>query len=543
MAAKYLRHFPKPLLDDLVAGRWLPIVGAGMSLNAYVASGKRPPLWTDLGKQLEKDIADFSSNSPIDAISAYEHEFGRSKLVERLIDILLIREASPGIAHKEFCSIPFDIVCTTNFDFLLEKQYDLTPRYVYPVVDEDQLSVDASQTGTLLLKIHGDVQHPTRMVLSEADYDGFLTNFPLLATYFSNLLITKTAVLIGYSLEDADFRQIWHVVTQRLGKSRRNAYVILIGAKSSDIARYNRRGVKVIDLPGSKKNYGAILATVFAELREYIRDNILQISTVTEEEPLREIQLPRTSSSRLCYFSMPANLLSYYKEHVFPAVESAGLVPLSSDDVLTPGSSIVAKVDALIDRATVMVIDLSSDQTKAEFDTALAKLKSGHDEQFRLIVVASRGQTIQEGIGSVEIVYRDDLWSIDPENFVQELLLKLDHNSNQRLYSSLMESHRLFDIGAHKAAVISAIILLESTLRKVLNLKQWDRTRRPMSLRNLVRRAVEAQIISSDYQSQIDRWITIRNEIVHTDMSISPNEARRIVNGVEQLVANILNQY
>ena len=27
---KYLGSFPKPLLDDLVAGRWLPVIGAGV---------------------------------------------------------------------------------------------------------------------------------------------------------------------------------------------------------------------------------------------------------------------------------------------------------------------------------------------------------------------------------------------------------------------------------------------------------------------------------------------------------------------------------
>jgi hypothetical protein len=36
MAAKHISKFPKPLLDDLVAGRWLPIVGAGFSRNAVL---------------------------------------------------------------------------------------------------------------------------------------------------------------------------------------------------------------------------------------------------------------------------------------------------------------------------------------------------------------------------------------------------------------------------------------------------------------------------------------------------------------------------
>jgi hypothetical protein len=41
--SQYLKYFPKPLLNDLVAGRWLPVVGAGMSRNAVVNPGQQEP--------------------------------------------------------------------------------------------------------------------------------------------------------------------------------------------------------------------------------------------------------------------------------------------------------------------------------------------------------------------------------------------------------------------------------------------------------------------------------------------------------------------
>lgn len=79
---KYLQYFPKPLLDDLVRGRWLPVVGAGMSMNAKLRNGDVMPLWGQLGKSFEADLADFSATGPVDAMSAYEHDFGRARLVE-----------------------------------------------------------------------------------------------------------------------------------------------------------------------------------------------------------------------------------------------------------------------------------------------------------------------------------------------------------------------------------------------------------------------------------------------------------------------------
>ena len=120
MTINYLKYFPKPLLDDLIESRWLPVVGAGMSKNADLPPGRNMPLWNELGKLIAEHIPDYTYFNALDALSAYEHEFGRPKLIERLSELLLVNEARPGTVHRSFCSIPFDVVCTTNFDFLLE---------------------------------------------------------------------------------------------------------------------------------------------------------------------------------------------------------------------------------------------------------------------------------------------------------------------------------------------------------------------------------------------------------------------------------------
>src|SRR5260370_19151155 len=250
MTQKYLTQFPKPLLDELVEGRWLPVVGAGMSRNAVVPAGKKIPLWEDLGRSLAADMRDYDYTTPLDAISAFSQQFARAKLVERLSDLLLVDRAKPGNVHKAFCSIKFPIVCTTNFDFLLEKQYDLNPRYCRPVMYEQQLSVANRGPGVQLLKLHGDVHHPERLIATEDDYVGFLQQYPFIATYLANLLITKTAVLIGFSLDDPDFRQVFRLISDRLGKSRSPAYAIRVGSSSQEIARFERGGVKVINIPG-----------------------------------------------------------------------------------------------------------------------------------------------------------------------------------------------------------------------------------------------------------------------------------------------------
>jgi hypothetical protein len=541
VAAKYLSYFPKPVLDDLIAGKWLPVIGAGMSLNATISRGRKMPLWAGMGKQLTDELSDFSTTSILDGISAYEHEFGRARLIERLSDILFIKEAQPGDVHKEFCTIPFDIVCTTNFDFLLERQYDLTPRYVYPVVDEEQLSINASNAGTLLLKLHGDLRHPSRLIVSEADYDGFLASYPLLATYLANQLITKTAIFIGYSLDDPDFRQIWHVVTQRLGKTRRMAYTLAVNAKPADIARFERRGVKVINLPGTREKYGEVLATTFRELREYVRDNVIAASTVTEEQPLRELLLPRDAATRLCFFSLPLDLLPFYRERVFPVVEQAGFVPVTADDVITPGDNISAKLDALIDRASVMVVEVSSDWTMAEFRMGIARLNAlGKDpaqqKPFQLIVVVNDIDKVPVSIHSLQVLRRPNLLSEGIEGFIADLGGTLRTVAEATGVERQAEPRRLFEAREYRASIISAMTLLESKLRERFNKVPWQQARRPFSMRALMDQALEQQIVTRDVRDKIEVWMRVRNEVVHSSMVVSKAQAKEIVDGVLALI-------
>ncbi|MCC2506189.1 hypothetical protein [Bacillus cereus] len=118
---KYIQFIPKPLLEDILNNQCIPIIGAGFSLNCELPEGKVMPLWEDLGKSFSEDLIDYPYSNALDATSAYSFEYSRSKLVEKLSRLLFVTESKPGNVHKSFCRIPFDIVCTTNFDFYWKK--------------------------------------------------------------------------------------------------------------------------------------------------------------------------------------------------------------------------------------------------------------------------------------------------------------------------------------------------------------------------------------------------------------------------------------
>ena len=189
-----------------------------------------------------------------DPISDYCHKFGKAKVVEQLRTILHIGKINVSPTHLAFADLPFDIIITTNFDFLLEMAYEQRSRQYIPILGEDQLSISKLSSDnniTTILKIHGDLNHPNKMVITEEDYDSYITNHPLMSTYIANLLITRTPLFIGYSLDDPDFRGIWQIVKSRLGNLQRYAYALSNQLNNTKITKFERRGINLIVIGSS----------------------------------------------------------------------------------------------------------------------------------------------------------------------------------------------------------------------------------------------------------------------------------------------------
>jgi len=531
MQTKYISCFPKPLLADLIEGHWLPVVGAGLSRNAIVPVGKAMPLWEDMGRTLADEMSDYPYSGPLDAISAYSHEYSRTRLIERLSALLLIGQARPSEVHRAFCLIPFDIVCTTNFDFLLERQYEAGPRHCRVVIDEDQLTISARNTEISLLKLHGDLHHPQRLVVTEEDYDRFLVRYPLLATYLANLLITKTAILIGYSLDDPDFRQIWQVIGERLGRHRRFAYAIMVDARAAEISRFDRRGVKVINLPGARSKYPEVLAAAFSELREYLTSNVIHASQITEEDSLKELSLPREAMTRLCFFAVPFSLHPFYKDRVFPIVQRFGFVPITADEVISPGDYIAAKIEALIERASVVVVDATSPATMAEMRIALEK-----DKSKRLLVISEERVDIPLDLQNIQYILRPAKPSIEAGRFLEQISTWFEALAADVKPMLSEEPNRLLELKEYRAAVVSAITLLEITLKSHFD-KAPEPSGKPVSVSRLLNWAADSHLIDAKIIEKIKSWLNLRNMVVHSQQPVSSKHARDVVNGVTEILS------
>lgn len=525
---KYIKLFPKPLLEELVEGRWLPIVGAGLSRNAVLPDGGTLPLWDGLGRSIA-EMAGSSYVNPIDAISAYEHIFERRELIKRLSRELRVEDAAPGPSQTAFARLPFDRVVTTNIEFLLERAYEAVGRRCEVIISEDQLALRALRASTSLVKLHGDLRHPDRLVVTESDYDAFLSRNPVMATHVSSLLIERTPVLIGYSLDDPDFRQLQATLRERLGRLLPGAYVITVGLGRAATARYERRGVRVIDLPGRTKDYGEILRAAFVELEEYWGGRVLDRVRFTEEPPLEEVRSkPEGHDTRLCFFSIPLRLLPFYKSEVFPLAERAGLVPVSGFDVETGAGNSVAAVSALLERSNYAVVDVGDGAGSTELGMATQTI----EHKNLLVVTAAEGLSIAPD-PVFHLVRRPEPMDAEAETFFGELDAWFQARGSAS--ESGLDARALLDVKQWSAVVIAAVAEMEVLLQRFV-VDERDPSGRQMRRWGPWQYLREGNLgIDSSLVHRLQELIALRNQIVHARGGASQRQAEAAVADLEEL--------
>lgn len=525
--SQYLQYIPKTLQEDFINDNVIPIVGAGFSKNATIPSGITMPDWNQLGQLVASYIMDYEYTNALDALSIFESEYSRIKLIELLSKELHIHEIQPSPTYMAFCDIFFDIICTTNFDFLLDETLQLSKRPVSIIVSEEKLSINMKNS-TKLIKLHGDFNHPNNMVITEKDYDLFLDNNKLLATYISNLFITKTLFLVGYSFDDNDTRNLWQIINSRLGSLKKLAYCVMVDASRTEIARFERRNIKVINLPGKKENYPHILRDFFIEIKGLIAQKSTQLFQTTDNKLKEELILP-DEINRLCYIAAPHQKLSQLKEIIFPLLSTYSITPITLDEILYPSDNWLVKSELLIQKANLALVDLTHNNPNVvwELTTLLKNNKY-------LILIAKEGSMIDIQIKEQPIIYYK---TIDDENFLNKIHSCINNYIKNFPFDGIEESIRLFNKKEYNAAAISAFRYLEEAIRR-LDIK-LDYYSRQYSFRMMLQTLYKKELIHNTSFDEIEEYTSLRNKLVHTNITISKTQATNVITFVQNIINEI----
>jgi hypothetical protein len=138
-----------------------------------------------------------------------------------------------------------------------------------------------------------------------------------------------------------------------------------------------------------------------------------EIVSDTTEEPLYRLSLPLDSKSTLCFFAAPNELVSMYRSYIFPIFERYGLTPITASDITSHNQNIMAVTASLIERAIMVIIDISSTEHSYKFEIDLALNKNR-----RITIIREKGWIIDPNIVDRGIRIFDRPRSTDSEQFM-----------------------------------------------------------------------------------------------------------------------------
>jgi len=544
---------PNPLIDDIASGKCLPFIGAGFSLNAKLPDSSIMPDWPALTLILAEASGINIKNGGPTVASAYEKMFGRVQLIETIRHALHTDVVEPGNAHRQFAQLPFDTIYTTNFDLLLEDAYSNIRRPFRSLVGELQLPFHGGPLTTNIVKMHGDLRHEEHMVITQDDYETFLNGYPVISTHLSAMLITRTALFIGYSLSDPHFNQIREIVKSRLGRFQRMSYIVQFNQPKSKIDKMLEEGLHVLNLKTSKKqSFDDKLADFFrtiqdeldaragTKLRNSKPEMFEDVSKETLEATSRapDASTLLMSSSNLCFilmpFGEPFDIL--YREIIKPAVIDSGLKPVRADEIYSPGS-IMEQIRSAIQQSRACIADLTGRNPNVLYELGIAQTLGKPT-----VMLAQDLQDVPFDLKQYRIISYDK----------NALSLKNLRNDLQNAISSVLGRDRLDEAkslianGMFRAAVAMLGVLLEHSLHHILSISELLDIRikepisRTLSMGKMIEILRKAEIIPIEEQRKLREATMIRNRAVHDLKEPTIDQANMMFDYVATFIENYI---
>lgn len=213
--AKYL----KELNEDNAA----VFVGAGLSKAAGYVDW--PGLLSEVAKGLGLDAA-----KETDLVALAQYHLNSNASNRHQLSQLLIDEFSdlkePTENHAILARLPIRTFWTTNYDRLIEKALEAGGKRVDAKYTKEHLATTKRGRDAIVYKMHGDIEHPDKAVLSKDDYERYHQTHGPFVTALSGDLVEKTFLFLGFSFTDPNLDFILSRIRATFTQHQRQHYCI-----------------------------------------------------------------------------------------------------------------------------------------------------------------------------------------------------------------------------------------------------------------------------------------------------------------------------
>lgn len=306
------------------------MIGAGVSR----ATDDRNPSWSDLINNLKRALDNCEEDDFLKVAQLYNIKYGPLNL-KNTVQSQFPSKDVPGRIQKDILELNPHYIITTNWDCYFDNLVKKELHYPYDVVANDRELVH-SKNDNKIIKMHGDFAHGN-YVFTEDDYLNYSYNFPLIENYVKSIFSTHAIVMLGYSFNDIDLKQI---VTWFRNHSKQQPPVYMV---VYDYDEYKQRylekfGIKtiVIEVDKFEENEKASQNEKFTKgLLSFLESLKMNMDTYTSNPALLVYE-------RLKGFEQLKNIL---QRHLLKALTNCTIEGFSSSDVFLHFFDSLASVD------------------------------------------------------------------------------------------------------------------------------------------------------------------------------------------------------
>lgn len=204
------------LAGHALRGELALFLGAGVSVAAGLPSwgGLLTELAVRAGMAADERDALGELRSALDQATVVERRLqAGGRTIGRAVADILGPHRHYALAHALLAALPVREAITTNYDRLFEDAWGLS--------DPDGLAI---LPGTIrpdarrwLLKMHGCLSDPDRVVLTRSSYTRYDEQLPALSGMVQAFLVTRHVLFAGFSLTDDNFHRIVDAVRRLRG--------------------------------------------------------------------------------------------------------------------------------------------------------------------------------------------------------------------------------------------------------------------------------------------------------------------------------------
>ncbi|MBI5066943.1 MAG: SIR2 family protein [Deltaproteobacteria bacterium] len=216
-------RWPSTLVVEVAERRCIPFLGAGVSAGceSTVAPGKRPVPWKAFlegALPLLRNPADqtavtelIGKEQYLDAAQVVVDEADRAEFEQYIRSEFMLPKYKPSPVHEILLELDPKIVITTNYDDIYEQYcksgkaeegYNVCRYYESHAINDIRSDV------RLILKAHGCISDPSKVVLSRSQYFDAKRLHHGFYDVLDALFLTNTLLFVGCGLSDPDIQLV-----------------------------------------------------------------------------------------------------------------------------------------------------------------------------------------------------------------------------------------------------------------------------------------------------------------------------------------------